>query len=66
MKEFEYVGDNTMLDTRLNEKLHPCPYDGGGNGACPYWVYFDEDLFEERPAGFYCYDDMLEDCELGK
>lgn len=58
MKEFEYLGDNIVLDTRLNEKLHKCPYDGC-SGACPYYVYVEE-------HGFYCYDDMLEACESGK
>lgn len=58
MKEFEYVGDGLVLDTRLGEELHKCPYEGG-SGACPYWVYIED-------HGYYCYDDMLDYCELGK
>ncbi len=35
MKEFEYVGEDTVLDTRLSEEPHKCPYEGCGCG-CPY------------------------------
>ena len=55
---YRYVGDDTILDTKINEKLHPCPYEGC-EGACPYYVYFDE-------YGFYCYESECCAMEEGK
>ena len=56
--KYRYIGDNTILDTKINEKLHPCPYEGC-EGACPYYVYFDK-------YGFYCYESECCAMEDGK
>lgn len=55
---YRHMGDSTILDTKINEKLHPCPYEGC-EGACPYYVYFDD-------FGFYCYENECCAMEEGK